>query len=177
MSDALAVCAKVSFGSETRRGKDVLVLGLGNILLEDDGVGVHVVRRLATDPDAPPGLCPVDGGTLGFRLATLLTRSDAVLFVDAAQLGEPGGAVRLLDRSALADHVSRGGRMSAHEAGLVDLLTLARMEGWQPRRLALLGIQPQRIDWGEQLSEPVARSLPEACRAVVRTILAWQSAA
>jgi hydrogenase maturation protease len=83
----------------------------------------------------------------------------------------------LLDQRVLADHVSRGGRMSAHEAGLVDLLTLARMEGWRPRRLALLGIQPQRIDWGDQLSEPVARSLPEACRTVVRTILSWQSAA
>jgi hydrogenase maturation protease len=100
-----------------------------------------------------------------------------VLVVDAAELGEPGGTVRLLDRHALADHVGRGGRMSAHEAGLVDLLTLARLDGWTPARLALLGIQPQLIDWGEQLSEPVARSLPAACRAAVQTVLAWQAEA
>ncbi|MEJ1975485.1 MAG: hypothetical protein WDN49_04780 [Acetobacteraceae bacterium] len=66
--------------------------------------------------------------------------------------------------------------MSAHEAGLADLLTLAWLEGWAPMRLALLGIQPQRIDWGEQLSEPVAQSLPAACCAVVQTVLAWQAA-
>jgi hydrogenase maturation protease len=100
-----------------------------------------------------------------------------VLVVDAAELGEPGGTIRLFDQPTLADHVSRGGRMSAHEAGLVDLLTLARLEGWAPARLALLGIQPQLIDWGEQLSEPVARSVPAACRLALETVLAWEEAA
>jgi hydrogenase maturation protease len=67
--------------------------------------------------------------------------------------------------------------MSAHEAGLVDLLTLARLEGWAPARLALLGIQPKIVDWGDRLSLPVSRSLPVACRAVIRTARAWQMAA
>jgi hydrogenase maturation protease len=97
--------------------------------------------------------------------------------VDAAELGEPGGTIRLLDQFALADHVSRGGRMSAHEAGLVDLLTLARLAGWAPARLSLLGIQPQLVDWGEQLSDPVAQALPAACRMAVETVLAWRAAA
>jgi hydrogenase maturation protease len=175
MGDATAVRTETSFRSARHGLRDVLVLGLGNILLADDGAGVHVVRHLASDPDSPPGLRPVDGGTLGFRLMAVLTQSEAVLIIDAAQLGEPGGTVRLLDQQALFEHVSRGGRMSAHEAGLVDILTLARLEGWAPERLALLGIQPQRIDWGEQLSEPVARSLPTACRAVVSTVLTWQA--
>jgi hydrogenase maturation protease len=156
---------------------EVLVLGLGNTLLADDGVGVHVVRLLASDPSRPSGLSPIDGGTLGFRLLGSLTRSNAVLVVDAAELGEQPGALRLLDQDALADYVSRGGRMSAHEAGLVDLLTLARLEGWAPARLALLGIQPQRIEWDGALSESVSWSLPAACRVVVQTVLAWQAAA
>jgi hydrogenase maturation protease len=156
---------------------DVLVLGLGNTLLTDDGVGVHVVRHLASDPDVPDGLRALDGGTLGFRLLAELLASRAVIVVDAAQLGEPAGTVRLLDQPALARHVSRDGRISAHEAGLADLLTLARLEGWAPLRLALLGIQPHCIDWGEQLSEPVARSLPAACQAVLRTVRAWQAVA
>jgi len=151
------------------------VLGLGNILLGDDGIGVQVVRHLANAPDTPPGLRPVDGGTLGFRLLAALMDADAVIVVDAAQVGDPAGTICLLDQLVLAEHVGRGGRMSAHEAGLVDLLTLARLDGWAPVRLALLGIQPQRIDWGEQLSGPVARSFPAACRAVVRTVLAWQA--
>jgi hydrogenase maturation protease len=164
-------------GSSTQATHDVLVLGLGNTLLADDGVGVHVVRHLAATPDALPGLRMLDGGTLGFRLMAAITQSQSVILVDAAQLGERPGTVRLLHEQALADHVSRGGRMSAHEAGLVDLLTLARLEGWTPARLALLGIQPKLVDWGDRLSLPVSRSLPVACRAVIRTARAWQAAA
>ena len=176
MGDNVTIDAPTVDGLATRRTRDVLVLGLGNTLLADDGVGVHVVRRLARDRHAPPGLHAVDGGTLGFRLLDHVTRSDAVLVIDAADFGEPGGTIRLLDRDALASHISRGGRRSAHEAGLVDLLTLARLDGWAPGRLALLGIQPQLIDWGEQLSEPVAHSVATACRAAVQTVLAWQTA-
>jgi hydrogenase maturation protease len=164
-------------GSQTQATRDVLVLGLGNTLLADDGVGVHVVRHLAATPDTLPGLRILDGGTLGFRLMAAITQSQSVIVVDAAQLGERPGTVRLLHEQALADHVSRGGRMSAHEAGLVDLLTLARLEGWTPARLALLGIQPKLVDWGDRLSLPVSRSLPVACRAVIRTARAWQAAA
>ncbi len=175
MQDGMTVEIQPSFAPAWQGSQGVLVLGLGNTLLADDGVGVHVARRLASDPNAPAGLRAVDGGTLGFRLMGELTQSDAVLIVDAAQFGEPSGALRLLDQNALREHVSRGERMSAHEAGLVDMLTLAWLEGWAPARLALLGIQPQRIGWGEQLSEPVARSVPAACRAVVGTILTWQA--
>jgi len=175
MSDALAVGHESSFVPVFQGGLDVLVLGLGNTLLGDDGIGVHVVRQLASDQDTPPGLHAVDGGTLGFRLLATLTQAGAVVIVDAAEFGEPSGTVRLFDQHSLADRVSRGGRMSAHEAGLLDLLTLARLERWSPTRLALLGIQPDRIDWGEQLSEPVATALPLACRAVVQTVLSWQT--
>lgn len=161
----------------TRKVRDVTVLGLGNILLSDDGVGVHVARKLAMNPGAPLGLRALDGGTLGFRLLDALAQSDSVLIVDAALLGEPAGAMRLLERQELEDHVSRNGRMSAHEAGLADLLTLARLEGWVPAHLSLLGIQPQRIDWGETLSDAVAQTVPAACRVAIAKVLSWQAAA
>ncbi len=175
MDNRAEVRDKVWSGLATGATRDVLVLGLGNTLLGDDGVGVHVVRHFADAPDAPPGLRPLDGGTLGFRLLAALMDSDAVIVVDAAQLGDPAGTICFLDQLVLAEHISHGGRLSAHEAGLVDLLTLARLAGWAPTRLALLGIEPERIDWGEGLSPPVARSFPAVCRAVVRTVLAWQA--
>jgi hydrogenase maturation protease len=154
---------------------DILVLGLGNTLLADDGVGVYVVRHLASDPDTPACVRTLDGGTPGFRLMGALTRSDSVILVDAAQLRAPAGTLRLLDGHTLAGHISRGGRMSAHDAGLEDLLTMARLMGWIPTHLALLGIQPERVGWSEQLSESVARAFPAACRMVVQTVLDWQS--
>lgn len=154
---------------------DVLVLGLGNTLLGDDGVGVQVVRRLANDPHMPAGISPLDGGTIGFRLADKLMRSDAALFVDAAEFSAPAGTVRLLEKDDLDAFIRRTERRSAHEAGLTDLLTLLRLEGWAPAHLAVLGIQPQHVDWQEQLSDAVARAVPTACRFAVATALRWQA--
>jgi hydrogenase maturation protease len=153
---------------------EVLVLGLGNTLLGDDGVGVHVARRLASQPDAPAGLRPVDGGTLGFRLMDLFARSNAMLLVDAAHLNAPPGTVRLLDHEALERHIRRNGRLSAHEAGLAAMLTLVELEGCVPARLALLGIQPKTIDWSDTLSHPVAQALDVACRVAIETVCEWQ---
>lgn len=163
--------------SETRKPPEVLVLGLGNPKLADDGIGVHVVRHLARDPEIPAGLKPMDAGAFGFRLLSKLTKAQAVLMVDAAELGAPAGSTRLLEREALALHISRGGRIGAHESGLVGLLTLARSEGYQPKRLALLAVQPQIMEWGEDMSQAVSESLPLVCAQVVRTVLAWQESA
>ncbi|WP_294532697.1 hydrogenase maturation protease [uncultured Rhodoblastus sp.] len=159
-----------------RKVRDVIVLGLGNILLSDDGVGVHVARQLAMNPGAPQGLRALDGGTPGFSLKEALAGSDSVLVVDAKLLGAPPGAMRLLHSRELREQVCRGERLSAHEAGLNDFLTMARLEGWKPANLALLGVQPERIDWGETLSETVARSVPSVCRTIIQTALAWQAA-
>jgi hydrogenase maturation protease len=153
---------------------DVLVLGLGNTLLADDGVGIHVVRSLAADPVTPRYMHPIDGGTLGFRLTDALTRSNAVILVDATHFNQPAGTVRMLSQGALAAHLAHSVRTSAHEAGLIDLLTLARMEGWMPSHLSLVGIQPHHIGWGEELSDPVSRGCALACRTVVQTARAWQ---
>ncbi len=154
----------------------VLVLGLGNTLLADDGVGVHVARQLASDPATPAWLHPLDGGTLGFRLLDALAQADAVLIVDAAQLGASAGTIRIFDREELIAHVSGAERSSAHEAGLADLLTLARLEGFAPRYLALLGIQPQTLDWGEALSPAVAAASVAAATLAVRTCSGWVTA-
>jgi hydrogenase maturation protease len=161
----------------TREVRDVTVLGLGNVLRSDDGVGVHVVRSLAMNPGAPSGLHALDCGAPGFRLAQTLIRSDFILFIDAARFGAPPGAMRLLRERELHEHVCRGGRLSAHEAGMVDLLAMAMAEDWEPGHLAFLCVQPERIEWGLALSEPVAQAIPRVCRAAIQTALSWQSAA
>lgn len=173
MNQAVSIAINFTSGPAKR---NVLVLGLGNTLLADDGVGVHVARQLGDDPVTPHWLQPLDGGTLGFRLLGALAKADAVLIVDAAQLGASPGTIRLMDRDELVQHVSCSGRSSAHEAGLADLLTLARLEGFAPKYLALLGIQPQTIDWGEALSPPVAKAVPAARQLAVSTGLGWVTA-
>ncbi len=151
----------------------VLVLGLGNRLLADDGAGVHVVRRLLEDRATPPWVRAVDGGTMGFRLTSLLEDNLDVLVVDAAELSEQPGTIRLIGAQALADHVAKAKRTSAHEAGLADLLSLVRLQDLTLRHLAVLAIQPQVIDWGETLSAPVANAIAPACHIVIETAAAW----
>jgi len=156
------------------RSKNVLVLGLGNTLLADDGVGVHVVRHLALDPATPPWVRAVDGGTMGFRLTSILVDGDDVLIIDAADFSAAPGAIRLLDKQTLAAHVARLKKTSAHEAGLADLLGLLQLEEFSPRHLALLAIQPWIIDWGETLSDSVAKAVGPACAMVKTVVIDWR---
>ena len=156
------------------RSKNVLVLGLGNTLLADDGVGVHVVRRLALVPATPPWLRAVDGGTMGFRLTNILVDCGNVLIIDAADFAAPPGTIRLIDADALARHVAWCKKSSAHEAGLADLLSLLGLEAFSPRHLALLAIQPWIIDWGDTLSDSVAKAVGPACAMVKTVVIDWR---
>ncbi len=153
----------------------MLVLGLGNTLLADDGVGVHVVQRLSADAGTPRWLVPVDGGTMGFRLAGLLCGAGDVLIIDAADMAAAPGTIRLLEADALGDYVAQGKRSSAHEAGLADLLGLMRLENFRPRHLAVLAIQPEVIDWRDTLSASVQKALGPACALVNSTALEWRA--
>jgi len=89
-----------------------------------------------------------------------------VLIIDAADLRGTPGEIRLLDAETVAAHAAGTKRTSAHEAGLADLLGLLRLQDALPRRLAVLAIQPQRVGWGETLSEPVANSVAPACEII-----------
>jgi len=155
---------------------EVFVLGLGNTRLGDDGIGIRVVRQLARDPETPPGLRALDAGALGFRFLSKLKTAEAVLIVDVAEIGAPAGTTCLLEREELALHVKLGGRIAAHESGVVELRELARLRGSKLKRLAMLAVQPESLDWGENLSAPVSESLPMVCEQVVHTVLAWQQA-
>jgi hydrogenase maturation protease len=160
-----------------RFSKETLVLGLGNTLLADDGVGVHVVRRLTADAATPPWVRAVDGGTAGFRLTSILGDAGDLLIIDAADFSAAPGAILLLDEGVLAEHVARAKKTSAHEAGLADLLGLMRMEEFSFRHLAVLAIQPRIIDWGERLSDEVAKAVAPACAMVKKTVMEWRGAA
>ena len=145
--------------------ESILVLGLGNVLQGDDGVGVHIVRWLAGQ--APmTGVKVLDGGTIGASLLVELEGVEALLVVDAVESGQEAGQVTVFQGAEMDRLLARPRAGSVHEAGLAELLDMARLLGCLPARRALLGIQPRTITWGHTLSPPVARSLPEAgCRA------------
>jgi len=143
----------------------LLVLGLGNVLLRDDGLGVAAVGRLADRYERPEGVRILDGGTLGLSLLPHLEDAEQVILVDAIQAGSvPGTFVRLV-----GDDVGPAvaARLSPHQVGVADLLDGARWLDRYPSRVVLLGLVPESIDLGVGLSPSVRQALPELVECVV----------
>lgn len=142
-----------------------VVIGVGNILLRDDGAGVRVVealRALATrDPGAlPPATRLVDGGTLGTELLRTVQGARSLLLLDAVDLGLAAGTVRVLRGDAIE---AAGGRWgAAADGGVGELLGVARLMGWLPGPVALVGIQVGEVRFGMGLSAAVEAALPAA---------------
>ncbi len=150
-----------------------LVLGIGNNLLTDEGIGIHVVNYLVEHFADEPGVEFLDGGTLSFTLAEPIAEHDNLIVVDAARLNLPPGSVRCLEGEAMDRYLS-GNRQSVHEVGLTDLLDIARLSDTFPVRRALVGVEPAAIDWGEQPSAVVQPAVAEAAAEVLRLIRAWR---
>lgn len=152
-----------------------LVIGFGNILLSDDGAGVQLVEKLRTDMGAGAAEF-IDAGTLSFSLLSYLVARDAMLVIDAADLNAAPGTVGLFEGTLMDEFLKSSRRRSVHEVGLIDLLDMARLQDCLPLRRALLCIQPQRIDWCETLSAPVAAALTGAARMAEATLRRWRCA-
>lgn len=138
---------------------DLLVLGLGNVLLGDDGVGPAAIARLRAAYDIPDGVRCLDGGTLGLSLLPFLEDARSVILVDAVLEDAPPGTVVRLSGDDVGPAVAT--RLSPHQVGVADLLQGARWHDREPVRIVLLGIVPQSIELGVGLSRPVVKAMPD----------------
>jgi len=157
-----------------------LILGIGNTLLTDEGVGVHVLQALAVvlAAEHPPleGLTLLDGGTLSFTLAGPIEDAEALIVVDAANIqGEPGDW-KLLEGEAVDAFLLGNRKSTVHEVGLSDLRAIAILAGHWPERRAMLAIQPQVVDWGEQPTAAVAAAIAPVCAAILQLLRSWNHA-
>lgn len=149
-----------------------LVLGVGNTILTDEGVGPWVVDRLAELNPEAPDVTWMDGGTLSFSIAASVEDAEYLIVVDATNLRAEPGTVQVFVDAEMDRVLSQHGR-SVHEVGLMDLMNMARFAGLVPRRRALVGIQPEIVDWGTEPSPRVAAAVPEAAQAVAALIKEW----
>lgn len=152
--------------------RPILVLGIGNTLMSDDGVGVRLVQHLQSSGPNQPGVEYLDAGTCSFVLLPRIQDCGALLILDAAQLGAPPGTIRSLVGPDM-DEFLKGARCSVHEVGIRDLLDLARLTEALPERRGFIGIQPYSSGWGEQLSPAVAAALPAAAAQACSLITTW----
>lgn len=152
--------------------KKVLVMGVGNTLMQDDGVGIHVIEALVADPARHPSLQIIDGGTIGLALLPEIEDADAVIVVDASELNaEPGTIAVFRDREI--DQQLSGKKRTVHEVALLDLFSAAAIRGRMPPRRALVAVQPACTEWGLELTPAVAAAVPEACAAIRRLADGW----
>ncbi len=151
-----------------RKVTGVLVLGLGNVLLGDDGLGAAAVARLERSYRTPPGVHLEDGGTLGLSLLGLLAEADRLILVDAVRTESPPGTLVRIDGEDVMDAVRE--RLSPHQIGVADLLDAARLIGCYPTTVTLLGLVPETIDLSVVRSRAIDASLDELVEAIVREV-------
>jgi hydrogenase maturation protease len=154
----------------------VVILGIGNIILSDEGAGVRAAEAVAAAYDIPDYVEVIDGGTAGMELLGPLTGVDLLLVMDAVKAGRPPGTVITLTGKEVP--VFFRSKLSPHQISICDVLAGLEFSGEAPGDLVLVGVEPESLELGLELTPTVAQRLPEmvacavaelACRGVVLT--------
>ena len=148
-----------------------LILGVGNLLLSDEGVGVHVIRRLTEKYNLPEEVQILDGGTLGLDLLYHLEGVKNLLLVDAVEMGkEPGNLVRLED-DEVPSFLSM--KMSPHQIGIPDMLVAAKLKDMYPENVVLWGMQPASLEVGLELSPIAEAQVDTLVSEIIQQLETW----
>lgn len=156
--------------SEPGRGA-VLVIGLGNPIMADDGLGLAALERLRQAWCLPESVRLVDGGTWGMNLLPLIEEAERVVFLDAIDAGRPAGELVLLEREELPRLFAL--KLSAHQIDLREVLAVAELRGTLPSDLVAIGLQPGRLEMSSGLSPELECRLDELIAAVVERLERW----
>ncbi len=156
-------------------GSSTLILGIGNILLRDEGAGIHAIRLLEAQLPAREDIEFMDGGTLSFSLAGAIENASQLIVIDTAQLDTEPGTTRVFIGEQMDQFVGNNRKCSVHEVCLIDLMAVALLTNQLPPRRALIGIQPQTIDWGDTPTPPVAAAIQQACKEALKLVEIWHA--
>ena len=147
--------------------KNIAVVGLGNILMKDEGVGVWIVRELAKR-NLPQNIDIIDGGTASFDIFSSIGALRKLIIIDALQGGEkPGTVYRLYPEDLCAPSNSY---ISLHHMHVMDTLNSAKIIGCIPQETVIIGVEPKEIDWGLGVTEDIKRKIPEIIEIVVEEV-------
>lgn len=146
----------------------VLVLGVGNMLLKDEGIGVRVVEELEKRYEFPEGVDLLDGGTAGMELLDTMAKRSCVILVDAVKTGaEPGTVVRLADDEVPAFFRTK---ISPHQVGLSDVLATLTITGEKPESVIVIGVVPKDLGTGLEMSAEIEQKMEEMIGLVVQEL-------
>ena len=151
-------------------GRNLLVLGIGNLLNTDEGVGVHAIRALqARYPESEVPMA--DGGTLGLNLLPLVEDATHLLLLDAVDAGRAPGSVIELSNDEIP--IFGGYKLSQHQLTFQEVLGLAVVRQNLPENLYLIGVQPDSLEIGVALSDVVQAALPTVLERAIAVLHAW----
>lgn len=141
-----------------------LIVGIGNLLLQDEGIGVHIIQALR-DKTLPAHVDLLDMGTATMNLAFYLEGVQKVIIVDALKAGQkPGTIYQCRPEDLIAD---KEGPVSLHDLGVVESLSMSKKLGYSPE-VVIIGVEPKTIDWGMELTEEVKKEMPNIIDAVLK---------
>lgn len=151
----------------------ILVLGLGNILLKDEGVGVHIARQLQ-DIALPGNVEVIDGGTAGLDILLSQKNLDKLVVIDTTRAGKKPGTIyktrfKAEEMDKLTGIFGQGKdlKISSHQFGLIEALAAAQMCNCAPREIVIIGVEPKEINCGLELTEQVSQRMPEVVKMVL----------
>jgi hydrogenase maturation protease len=148
-----------------------IVIGLGNPLMTDDGVGLAALERLETDWQFDPPIEFVDGGTWGLNLLPAIESAGRVLLLDAIDLNMPPGTLVTLERAELPRLLQL--KVSPHQIAVSEVLALAELRGSLPADTVAIGLQPDRVELGTELSAVCAHALYRMVGAALTRLQDW----
>lgn len=148
-----------------------LLLGLGNILLGDEGIGIRALERLQVQYQLPETVQPLDGGVMGLELLTYVEDAKALLAIDAVQTGQPPGTLVRLEGEEIPTTLAM--KLSMHQVNFQEVLAVSRLRGKTPPRLVVWGMEPAVLEPTVVLSEPIANQLDNLVQAVVAELSEW----
>ncbi|MBU1207844.1 MAG: HyaD/HybD family hydrogenase maturation endopeptidase [Proteobacteria bacterium] len=149
----------------------VSLIGLGNLLLRDEGVGVHAVEALREDFTFSEDFRLLDGGTLGLDLLPLIEGMEKVLFVDAVDFKKAPGTIAIIENEDLPSFLAP--KLSLHHVGLSDLLFASSFMGTKPSQITLIGIQPEKIEIGLTLSDILNENFEKLLKTILKKLQEW----
>lgn len=136
---------------------NIVVLGIGNLLLSDEGVGVHVANKLM-EMDLPEGVSVVEGGTDGFRLINIITEADRLIVIDAVKGGAAPGSIYRFGLDEVKNCPS-GFKTSVHQIGILEVINMSGLIGKIPWT-TVIGIEPHSLEMGMELSSEIKEKIP-----------------
>ena len=146
----------------------LLLLGIGNLLLSDEGLGIHALRYLAQNYLLPPSVELLDGGTAGIELLSPIAKATHVIILDAVQTKAPPGTVVQIFHADLPALIRT--KLSSHQIGLAEVLATATLTDSLPNYMTLLGLVPASLELGVGLTPVVATQIPQLANRVVQEL-------